>query len=121
MSSNMRYTRPPSDQWGSPEDVGANGNGTHMAVADATHGQLRNPHDVGAANRMAVFVHNERLVGCPENSVKMYEPKIMEFEQIYEHVYPDSPYKYNIDADKFYRFLFYTSFREQKKGGGKIA
>jgi hypothetical protein len=54
---------------------------------------------------MATLYH-ERQVWRPENSLKMYEPKVTEFKQFYKHVYPDSPYKYNIDADKFYPFLF---------------
>jgi Centromere DNA-binding protein complex CBF3 subunit, domain 2 len=74
---------------------------------------------VGATNRMAAFVHNERQVGRPENSQRVYEPKITEFELFCDHVYPHCQFRYNMDGEKFYKFLFWTAFREQKKRGGK--
>jgi hypothetical protein len=57
---------------------------------------------------MAAFVHNERQVGRPENSQRVYEPKITEFELFCDHVYPHCQFRYNMDGEKFYKFLFWT-------------
>ena len=79
---------------------------------------LRNPVAVSAHCRMAEYVQNVRTVDRPENSQKAYEPKIREFEHFCELNYVNDIYKYNLDAEKVYHFMFYQAFREKRKRGG---
>ena len=50
----------------------------------------------------------------PTNTAKTMEPKIEEFFQFCEKVYPNDHHKYNLDYEKVYRFMWYQAFREQK-------
>jgi hypothetical protein len=71
---------------------------------------------------MAEFVQNVCAVGRPENSQKVYEPKIREFELFCELNYSHDPhYKHIVDHDKVYNFMFFQAFREKKKRGGTKA
>lgn len=92
----------------------------HGSAAVATGGTLlRNPNDVGVNSRMAQFVQDSRHVGRPVNTTLAFEPKIMEFEEFCDHCYSHDPFRYNLDHEKLYKFMFYTSMREKKKRGGR--
>jgi Centromere DNA-binding protein complex CBF3 subunit, domain 2 len=67
--------------------------------------------------RRSVTVMNESF--RPTNTQKCHEPKFEEYFEFCEFVYPEDRYKYNINSEKVYRFMFYTAFREQKRRGGK--
>jgi hypothetical protein len=82
---------------------------------------VRNPVAVAAHGRMTEFVHNSRSIGRPENSQRVYEPKIREFEHFCELNYPNDRYVHVLDAKKVYDFMFYQAFREKKKRGGNKA
>ena len=55
----------------------------------------------------------------PEQSADIYDNKQREFHQFAAHVYPQDPYRNSLNAEKVYRFMFYQTFRGQKKGGEK--
>ena len=50
----------------------------------------------------------------PTNTAKAVDPKIEEYFQFCEAVYPSDPYKYTLCYEKVYRFMWYTCFREKK-------
>jgi Centromere DNA-binding protein complex CBF3 subunit, domain 2 len=79
---------------------------------------LRNPEDIGLQSRLEQSVIAIRNSQRPINTLKAMMPKIREFEQFCEQIYPNDPYKYNINAEKAYKFAFYTAFREQYPKGG---
>jgi Centromere DNA-binding protein complex CBF3 subunit, domain 2 len=91
------------------------------ALATSPRRSGRNPASVAAHGRMTEFVHNTRNTGRPVNSQRVYEPKINEFEQFCDLNYSRDAYKYNVDNNKVYHFMFYQAFREQKKRGGNKA
>jgi hypothetical protein len=78
----------------------------------------RNPDDIGLNARMAAFVHRERQEGRPVNTQKVYDPRIREFKEFCKYVYPTDEYRYNINTEKVYRFMFYTAMREKRNTGG---
>jgi Centromere DNA-binding protein complex CBF3 subunit, domain 2 len=78
-----------------------------------------NPQQVGAVRRMQEFVTDTRALGRRKNTAKAFDPKTKEYEEFCEHVYKDDPFKYNVNEEKCYQFMFYQAFREQKKKGGK--
>lgn len=55
----------------------------------------------------------------PVNTHLAYMAKIKEWWEFCEYQYPNDPYKYNLSAEKIYRFFFFLTFQEQKKRGGK--
>ena len=55
----------------------------------------------------------------PDNTEKSFTPKVVEYHQFCECAYPNSVAKCHLECDKIYRFMFYLSFREQKKRGKK--
>jgi hypothetical protein len=81
---------------------------------------LRNPEDVGLRSRMeqAVIAIRKNSVK-PINTLKAFIPKIKEFEEFCAQCYPDDPYKYNMTAEKAYKYMFYHSFRNKKVRGGR--
>ena len=75
---------------------------------------LRHPNDVGLNSRLEVATMELRDGSRPTNTSKTMEPKIQEFFQFCELVYPLDQHKYNLDYEKVYRFMWYQAFREQK-------
>lgn len=55
----------------------------------------------------------------PSNTDKCHRPKAEEYFEYCESVYPDDPYKYNLNDERVYRFMFYHAFRDLKKRGGR--
>ena len=72
-------------------------------------------------NRMSEFVSEQRKDGRRHNTALAYDPRVLEFKQFCEHQYSNDEYKYTIDAEKVYRFMFYTAFREKKAPGAAEA
>ena len=75
---------------------------------------IRHPHDVGLNSRLEVATLELRDGMKPANTSKTMEPKIEEFFQFCEKVYPNDQHNYNLDYEKVYRFMWYQAFREQK-------
>jgi Centromere DNA-binding protein complex CBF3 subunit, domain 2 len=57
----------------------------------------------------------------PGNTAKTQDPKVKEYFQFCDIHYGHDPYKYNLDCNKVYRFMYYQCFREQRKKGGTKA
>jgi hypothetical protein len=53
----------------------------------------------------------------PSNTAAAQDPKVQEFFHFCDVVYDHDQFKYNLNCDKVYRFMFYVSFREQKARG----
>ncbi|KAG7338206.1 hypothetical protein IV203_025118 [Nitzschia inconspicua] len=80
--------------------------------------QIQNPAALNLETALQQFVIDLREAGEPENTKKAYLPKLKEWFQYCDHVYPTDPYKYNMNFDKIYLFMFFQTFRQQKKRGG---
>jgi hypothetical protein len=77
------------------------------------------PTQCEQTSRMEQVVLDVRDKNRPEQSADIYDAKTKEFLQFANHVYPHDPYKNSLSAEKVYRFMFYQTFRGQKKRGGK--
>ena len=75
----------------------------------------RHPDDVELNSRLETATLSMREGLRPTNTAKAIDPKIEEYFQFCDCVYPSDPYKYNLCYEKVYRFMWYTCFREKKK------
>jgi Centromere DNA-binding protein complex CBF3 subunit, domain 2 len=100
-----------------------NNNELRSPLSSPSRLHLRNPNDVGLGNRLQTAVMQMRESSKPTNTQKAMQPKIDEFFQYCDLVYGhDRQYKYTLDFEKVYKFMWYQVFREQKKrGGDKLA
>lgn len=57
----------------------------------------------------------------PVNTAKAQDPKVLEYFQFCDIHYGHDPYKYVLECNKVYRFIWYQCFREQRKKGGTKA
>jgi Centromere DNA-binding protein complex CBF3 subunit, domain 2 len=57
----------------------------------------------------------------PENTAKAQDPKVMEYFHFCDIHYGHDPYRYSLECNKVYRFMWYQCFREQKQKGGTKA
>jgi Centromere DNA-binding protein complex CBF3 subunit, domain 2/Transcriptional activator of glycolytic enzymes len=80
--------------------------------------RLRHPNDVALNSLLEETILEMREEGRPANTAKTMDNKIREFFQFCDLQYPNDPYNYILEFEKVYRFMFYQSFREQKKRGG---
>ncbi|KAG7371290.1 centromere DNA-binding like protein [Nitzschia inconspicua] len=55
----------------------------------------------------------------PENTMKAMVPKMVEFFDYCNKVYPLETHKYHLTSTKVYRFMWYVAFREKKPTGGR--
>ena len=55
----------------------------------------------------------------PKSVTNVYEGKKLEYMQYCECVYPNDPYKYHLNNNKAYNFIFYQVMRNKKKVGGR--
>ncbi len=79
----------------------------------------QHPDQVALNGQLEISVHAMLEDGRPPNTQKAMDPKIPEFFQFCELVFPNKMFKYNLTFDKVYKFMYYQSFREQKPRGGK--
>lgn len=66
---------------------------------------------------MQQHVEAQRSNIRPDSIKNVYDNKKKEYELYCELVYPDDQFKYTVDADKTYAFLYYQAHRLQKKRG----
>jgi hypothetical protein len=66
---------------------------------------------------MQQHVEAQRSDIRPDSIKNVYDNKKKEYELYCEVVYPDDQFKYTVDADKTYAFLYYQAHRLQKKRG----
>jgi hypothetical protein len=66
---------------------------------------------------MQNHVDAQRSDNCPDSIKNVYDGKKKEYELYCEAVYPDNQFKYTVDRDKTYAFLYYQAHRLQKKRG----
>ena len=55
----------------------------------------------------------------PENTRKQQEPKIQEHLEHCDKVCPDDRYRCAVNMEKLFRFMYYQSYRDKKKTGGR--
>jgi hypothetical protein len=77
------------------------------------------PYQGELTSRMEQSVLDVRENLRPTQTADVYDNKTLEYLQFASYVYPLDPYKNSLNADKIYRFMFYQTFRGQKKRGGK--
>ena len=82
---------------------------------------LTNPNDFLLNSQLEQATLEIREGFKPSNTNKAFDPKIDEYFQFCDKVYPHDPYKYVLDKEKVYRFMFFQAFREKKKSGGNRA
>jgi hypothetical protein len=56
--------------------------------------------------------------GRPENTKIAYDGKTAEFYQLCASLYPNDPFKNNLDHQKVWSFMFYQCMHPQRKRGG---
>ena len=96
---------------------------TQSASNQSAAASLPNPDDVAVSKNMQTLVLQLNDFGTEDddkNTDKAYNNKIREFFQFCELVYGDQPNWYVLDFEKVYRFMFYTSFREQPPKGREL-
>jgi hypothetical protein len=54
----------------------------------------------------------------PTNTQKAFDPKIDEFFQFCDIIFPRDLYRYTLDSNKVYKFMFFVSFRDDKNKAG---
>lgn len=79
---------------------------------------FRNPNAGNQVSNMRTYILQLSEECRPKNSSKSYDGKVAEFFQFCDLVFPMDPYKYCLNFDKVYKFMFYQSFREKKAYGG---
>jgi hypothetical protein len=84
------------------------------------HHRHPHPNDININIQIQRSVQTMNDSFRPTNTSKVHEPKIEEFFGFCDSIYEDEPYKYNLSFEKVYRFMFYQSFREQKKRGKEV-
>jgi Centromere DNA-binding protein complex CBF3 subunit, domain 2 len=89
-------------------------NGTNVVNVGASHAldSVLNAH-----LETSVLTMQEDM--RPENTRKSMDPKALEFFAYCDLVYPNHPFKYQLEYMKVYKFMYYQCFREQKRRGGK--
>ena len=69
------------------------------------------------------LVFQQHLASRPTNTIRAIDPKIKEWEQFCDNVYPKvevTTERYRLTADKTYQFMLYQAMRPKKeRGGGK--
>jgi hypothetical protein len=78
---------------------------------------LANPNATAIGARMAGYVTAIRSEGRRKNTALAFDPKEQEYREFCDHVYPHDSYRYTINSDKCYKFMFYTAFRDKKATG----
>jgi hypothetical protein len=97
----------------------ARGRGSRHDAVNAMHAltlEVRNNATTVQMHR-SVTVLNESF--RPTNTAKCHSPKIHEYFEYCDAIYPDDPYKYILTSEKVFWFMFYQSFRDLKPRGGK--
>ena len=70
---------------------------------------------------LKAFVRATAYINDPPNTKLAYDSKMEEFGSFCDHYYPsvDPAYRYTVNGDRLYTFLFYQSFREKKSQKGR--
>ena len=80
--------------------------------------ELVHPNDVELNSRLEATVLKLRQSERPKNTLLAIDTKILEYFQFCEYAFPHQRYREVLSYEKVYRFMFYQSFRPQKKKGG---
>lgn len=87
---------------------------------------VRNPTMLNRQLQQAVMCAEDEAM--PENTMKAFLPKQNEFYQFCDYQYPSqstggirdgTTFNYGLNAEKAHLFMYYQSFRPQRKRGGK--
>ena len=93
--------------------------------SNPTQAAMRRAFMTDGVNPSRSTAHYERTVNQfnhesrPKSVQNVYDGKKMEYMQFCECVYSRDPYKYTINNQKAYDFLFYQVMREKKPVGGR--
>ena len=95
----------------------------HSAAPNGANGAaamlLRDPEDHNLTSRLEQGVLSLRETLRPDNTAKAQDPKEEEYMQFCDALYPHDIHRYVLNSDRVYRFMFYQSFREKKRVGGR--
>ena len=91
----------------------------HQSGHDNPPAMLPDPTTFGEETRMQQSVLNLADSLKPPNSSKSIDSKIQEYFEFVDHVCSESdPYRYVLRNDNMYKFMFFQTFRAQRKSGG---
>ena len=96
--------------------MACNNNQNPIANQQATRIPHPNENSLNSVLEQATLQFRES--SRPTNTGKAMDPKIAEYFEYCDHAHGNDPYKYILDNDKVYRFMWYLSFREKKPRGG---
>lgn len=80
---------------------------------------IRHPDDLALNSQLETAILQMRDLSRPANTAKAIDPKMEEYFQFCDAIYPNDQYGYCLVYEKVYRFMWYQVFREQKPRGGK--
>jgi len=81
--------------------------------------QIWHPNEVGLNSHMEKAVLAMKGNIHPHKTAMQIDQKKEEHFQCCDVVCPSDPYRYTLEKDQVYRFMFYQMFREKKKMGGR--
>jgi hypothetical protein len=84
----------------------------------STTTRLTQPEETGLDSRLEQTVLRITSEYRPDSTSSIYDAKSQEYFQYCTSLYPNDPYAMVLGQYKVYRFIFYQSFRDQKKRGG---
>ncbi|KAG7365502.1 glycolytic enzyme transcriptional activator [Nitzschia inconspicua] len=113
MSSNNRISNRMCGEAPPPANVPPANNNNNNNVP-----QIPNPAVLNLEVVLQKFLIDMREADDSENTKKEYLPKLKEWFQYCDHVHKNDPFRYNLNFEKVYLFIFYQTFRQQKKRGG---
>jgi hypothetical protein len=87
----------------------------------STNHLVLHPNEHELNSNLEQTVLNLREETRPVNTQRTQDPKVLEFFQFCDIHYGHDPYRYTLETGKVYRFMWYQSFREQRKKGGTKA
>ena len=81
--------------------------------------QLQNPVQLDLEVGLRESILKIAEADDPENTKRSMEPKIKEYFEFCQTVYPNDPNTTILAPHKLYRFMYYQAFREKKPVGGR--
>jgi hypothetical protein len=87
--------------------------------SEGTQNVLRHPNEYGLNIELQAIVHTMTTDNTPENTIKAMVPRVQEFFEFCDQLYQHDLFPRHLNFEKVHRFMYYVSFREQRKRGGK--
>ena len=91
---------------------------TSQQPSPPTTTRLTQPEETGLDSRLEQTVLRITSEYRPDSTSSIYDAKSQEYFQYCTRLYLNDPYAMVLGQYKVYQFIFYQSFRDQKKRGG---